>query len=166
MGLRASWSTRRDQRTAPLPKVCNASAPRPHQAPMSTLRSSATARKLSRHTRLAEVRPDMPGTGVEQSTEKGKTGGRTPPRPGCPRPASRQRADHKPPYFPFFPAVTGIRQAGPEAEGASPSRPLTAPVPAWVTAGLPRRSLGMARGRKPGRGMCPREQRVPATGET
>jgi hypothetical protein len=44
--------------------VRTAVATRSHQAPMSTLRSSTTARKLSRHTRPAEVRPDMPGTGV------------------------------------------------------------------------------------------------------
>jgi hypothetical protein len=39
---------------------------------------------------------------------------------------------------PFFPGVTGC-QAGPEAEGAPPSRPLTVPVFSMVTAGLPRR---------------------------
>jgi len=47
-------------------------ATRSHRTLMGTLGSSATAGKLSRRTRPVEVRPDMPGTGVEQSTGKGE----------------------------------------------------------------------------------------------
>jgi hypothetical protein len=49
-------------------RMGTAVATRSDRTLMSTLGSSATTRKLSRHTRPAEVRPDMPGTGVEQST--------------------------------------------------------------------------------------------------
>ena len=50
-----------------------------------------------------------------------------------------QRADHEPLYFLVFPGVAEVGQGGPEAEGASPSGPLTGPVFGMVNTGLPRR---------------------------
>jgi hypothetical protein len=95
------------------------SPPGPHRTPMSTLRSSTIARKLSRHTRPAEVRPDMPGTGVEQSTGKrGKpVGGHLlDPVALVLRAGSELITDPLP--SPFFPRVTGVGQAGPRQRRA------------------------------------------------
>ena len=48
--------------------------------------------------------------------------------------------------FPFFPAVTGIRQGGPEADRGIPSRPREAPVFAMVDPGLLRQVVCLAAG--------------------
>jgi hypothetical protein len=84
-------------------RLGTAVATRSDRTLMSTLGSSATTRTLSRHTRPAEVRPDMPETGVEQSTGQGKPVGGHLLDPVDLRPASGQRADHAPPYFPRLP---------------------------------------------------------------
>jgi hypothetical protein len=96
---------------------------RPHRTSMSTLGSSATARTLSCHNRPAEVRLDMPGTGVEQSTGKGETGERTPPRPGCFVLRAGNELITNPLTSLVLPGVIGVGQGGPEQIVASPSRP-------------------------------------------
>jgi hypothetical protein len=108
---------------------------------MSTLRSSATMRMLSRRTRPAEVRPDLPRTGVEPSTGKGQTGGRTPPRPGYARPAGGQRADHEPP-LPSFPLLPRGHRGSPSRSRGRGDTPVSTADSACfgiITAGLPRR---------------------------
>lgn len=79
-----------------------------------------------------------PGQVSSSRQQKGKTGGRTPPRPSCPRLASGQRADHEPPLLP--PGVSrSWQRRGLEADRGIPVSTTESACFGMVTAGLPRR---------------------------
>lgn len=111
---------------------------------MTTLGSSATAWTLSRPTRPAEVWPDMPGTGAEQSTRKRDNRSADTPRPGYPRPAGGQRADHEPRYVPLLPRANRGWPRRSRGKWGTPVSTANSACFGMVTARLPCRASCLA----------------------
>jgi hypothetical protein len=102
---------------------------------------------LACRTHPTEVRPEMPGRVSRGRRDRGRAGGRTPRRPGCPSSHGRAASITDLLAFAVLPAVTGVRQGAVLRQIGIPLlESLTVPVSATVDAGLPRRALCLAAG--------------------